>query len=85
MPGGLELGALLESLIEATRLILSPDPELVSVTLLSLTVSLIGVFFAGLLAIPFGIFLGLRSFRGRGIVVNIFNTFMGLPPVIVAL
>jgi tungstate transport system permease protein len=64
------MGVILDSITEAAKLILSLDPELVSITLLSLYVSLIGVFFAGLLAIPFGIFV---------------NTFMGLPPVIVGL
>jgi tungstate transport system permease protein len=79
------MGVILDSITEAAKLILSLDPELVSITLLSLYVSLIGVFFAGLLAIPFGIFLGLRNFRGKRLIVNIVNTFMGLPPVIVGL
>lgn len=79
------MGAFLDSLIGAAQLILSFDPELVSITLLSLYVSLLGVFFAGLFAVPFGIFLGLREFRGKRLVVNIINTFMGLPPVIVGL
>jgi len=79
------MGAFLESLTEAIRLILSFDPELVSITLLSLYVSLAGVFLAGILAIPLGIYLGLRRFRGRWLVVNTINTFMGLPPVLVGL
>ena len=79
------MAAFLKSLIEAGRLILSLDPELISITLLSLYVSLIGVLLASVLAIPAGILLGTRSFRGRRFVVNLINTFMGLPPVIVGL
>ncbi len=79
------MGALLSSFAGAAALILSFDPELIQITLLSLYVSLLGVFFAGILAMPFGIFLGLRDFRGKRLVVNIINTFMGLPPVIVGL
>ncbi|MEE8403691.1 MAG: ABC transporter permease [Candidatus Hydrothermarchaeaceae archaeon] len=76
---------LLDSLVKAVGLVLSFDPELVSITLLSLYVSLIGVFFAAVLAMPLGITLGLNDFRGKKLVVNTINTFMGLPPVIVGL
>jgi tungstate transport system permease protein len=79
------MGVFIDSLFDAGRLIVSFDSELVSITLLSLYVSLIGVFFAAILAIPLGIFVGLKRFRGKRIVVNIINTFMGLPPVIVGL
>jgi tungstate transport system permease protein len=79
------MGVFVDSLFEAVRLIVSFDSELLSITLLSLYVSLIGVFFAALLAIPLGIFIGLKSFKGKRIVVNIINTFMGMPPVIVGL
>jgi tungstate transport system permease protein len=79
------MGVFIDSLFEAVRLIVSFDSEIVSITLLSLYVSLIGAFFAAILAIPLGIFIGLKSFWGKRIVVNIINTFMGLPPVIVGL
>jgi tungstate transport system permease protein len=79
------MGVFIDSLLEAFKLISSFDPELVSITLLSLYVSLIGVFFASALAIPIGIFIGFNSFRGKRIIVNTVNTFMGLPPVIVGL
>jgi len=76
---------LTDSLIGAGKLILTFDSELVSITVLTLYVSLFGAIAAGLIAAPFGILLGLKNFRGKGIVVNIINTFMGLPPVIVGL
>lgn len=79
------MGEFLDSIIKAGELVLSLDPELVSITLLSLYVSLVGVFFAGILAMPLGIFLGQRTFRGKSFFVNTINTFMGLPPVIVGL
>lgn len=79
------MGLFLDSLSRAVELILSFDPEIVSITLLSLAVSFTGVFFAAILAMPLGILIGLRSFRGRRLVVNIINTFMGLPPVVVGL
>ncbi len=79
------MGTFFDALVGSVKLIISLDSELVSITLLSLYVSLTGVFFAALLAIPFGIFLGMRSFRGKRLVVNTINTFMGLPPVTVGL
>ncbi|MFV2040658.1 MAG: ABC transporter permease [Candidatus Hydrothermarchaeales archaeon] len=76
---------LVESLVGAVKLLFTFDSELVSITLLSLYVSLLGVFFAGLLAVPFAVLLGTKKFRGKKLVVNLINTFMGLPPVIVGL
>jgi len=79
------LTTLVESLVGAVKLLFTFDSELVSITLLSLYVSLLGVFFAGLLAVPFAVLLGTKKFRGKKLVVNLINTFMGLPPVIVGL
>jgi len=53
--------------------------------LLSLRVSATAVFFSALIAIPLGALIGLKEFRGRHLVVNIINTLMGLPPVVVGL
>jgi tungstate transport system permease protein len=79
------MGLFLDSLSRGVELIFSLDPEIVHVTLLSLGVSFAGVFFAAVLAMPLGIIIGLKSFRGKRLVVNLINTFMGLPPVIVGL
>lgn len=79
------MGLFIDSFTKAVELILSLDPEIVHITLLSLAVSFTGVFFAAILAMPLGILIGLRNFRGRRIVVNLINTFMGLPPVVVGL
>ena len=75
----------IDSFTSAIELIISLDPEIVHITLLSLAVSFMGVFFAAVLAMPFGILIGLRSFRGKRLVVNLINTLMGLPPVVVGL
>lgn len=79
------MGIFIDSLAKAADLILSLDPEVVHITLLSLAVSFTGVFFAAAIAMPLGILIGLRNFRGRRLVVNLINSFMGLPPVIVGL
>ncbi|MEL6550030.1 MAG: ABC transporter permease [Pseudomonadota bacterium] len=60
-------------------------PSLLEITLRSLLVSVGAVIFASLVAIPFGIWLALSRFRGKGAVVAVLNAFMGLPPVVVGL
>ena len=37
------------------------------------------------LGIPVGALVSLKRFYGRGVIINILNTFMGLPPVVVGL
>ena len=69
----------------ALQLILGGDPSLYSIVALSLYVSLGAVVLATLVGLPFGAFLALTRFPGRGFVVVVVNAFMGLPPVVVGL
>ena len=69
----------------ALQLVLSGDPSLYSIVALSLYVSLGAVILATLAGLPFGAFLALTRFPGRGFVVVVVNSFMGLPPVVVGL
>jgi len=69
----------------ALQLVLSGDPSLYSIVALSLYVSLGAVVLATLVGLPFGAFLALTRFPGRGFVVVVVNAFMGLPPVVVGL
>lgn len=59
--------------------------ELSEIVLLSLRVSGIALFFATLIGVPVGIFLGLKRFRGRRAAVSIVYTGMGFPPVVIGL
>lgn len=61
------------------------DSSLVEIILLSLQVSGIALIFSVIIGIPVGIFLGLRRFRGRKLVVALLYTGMGFPPVVVGL
>ena len=61
------------------------DSSLLDIILLSLQVSGIALLFSVLIGIPLGIFLGLRRFRGRKLVVALLYTGMGFPPVVVGL
>jgi tungstate transport system permease protein len=79
------MGSILEGFIKAFSLIVQLDRELLSIILLSLEVSGSALLIASSLGIPAGSILGLKKFRGRGFVISLSNTFMGLPPVVVGL
>ncbi|MEI7885332.1 MAG: ABC transporter permease [Clostridia bacterium] len=70
---------------EAMGLIISLQPELYGTIFLSLRVTFTALFFAALIGIPLGVLLGLYKFAGKKILVNIINTFMSVPPVVVGL
>ncbi|MEI6509496.1 MAG: ABC transporter permease [bacterium] len=52
---------------------------------LSLEVSGVAILFSMVVGVPLGVWLGIRRFLGRGLLVTLVNTGMGLPPVVVGL
>ena len=71
--------------VEAVRLLLAGDPDVLEITLLSLQVSVSATALALLIGIPSGALLALSQFPGHAFAVSIVNTGMGLPPVVVGL
>jgi tungstate transport system permease protein len=57
----------------------------IEIVLLTLRVSGIALGLATILGVPLGALLGLSQFRGRGFIVGLVYTGMGLPPVVVGL
>jgi tungstate transport system permease protein len=74
-----------QGVLEAFRLLLAGDPEVWQITWLSLQVSAGATTLSLLIGIPLGALLALARFPGRGLVVSLVNTGMGLPPVVVGL
>jgi tungstate transport system permease protein len=72
-------------IVEAFRLIASGDPGVLQITWLSLQVSGAATGLSLLLGVPAGVALALTRFPGRGLLVSLVNTGMGLPPVVVGL
>ncbi len=66
-------------------LILTGDPGLWSVVLLSLRVSLSAVAISALLGMPLGALLAMARFPGRQPLIVLINALMGIPPVVVGL
>ncbi len=79
----------MESIIEGFRkaffLIFNLDQELLGIIFLSLQVSGTALVIASVIGIPAGTIMGLKRFPGRGLIISLSNTFMGLPPVVVGL
>ncbi|MHA1149929.1 MAG: ABC transporter permease [Promethearchaeota archaeon] len=76
---------LIEGMIQALILIFTFDGEIWGIVFLSIKVSGISVFFAAVIGIPIGSFIALREFRGKKVISNLLNTFMGFPPVVMGL
>lgn len=74
-----------QGLLEALRLILRADAELVRIASLSLAVSLSATLLSASAGVPLGVALATVRFRGRGFAQTVVNTGMGLPPVVVGL
>jgi tungstate transport system permease protein len=70
---------------QALWLLLTGDPEVLGITLLSFQVSATATGISLLAGIPLGTLIALTRFPGRSFVVSLINTGMGLPPVVVGL
>ena len=75
----------LEAFHTAVRLIVTLDPRLVEIVLLSLKVSLLAVLIASTIGFPLGGTLAVYRFPGRGAVAALLSALMGLPPVVAGL
>jgi len=74
-----------QGLVEAIRLLLSGNREVMEIIFRTLHVSGTATFIGLLIGMPLGTFLALTFFRGRRLVVSFINFGMGLPPVVVGL
>jgi tungstate transport system permease protein len=74
-----------EGLRKALHLVLTFDPEVLEITLLSLQVSVSATAISVVVGISAGTAIALGRFPGKRLVVSLVNTGMGLPPVVVGL
>ena len=70
---------------KAIELILSNDAELLNILGVTARMSLSSSLIALLLGVPLGLLLGAVKFRGRGLLIVINRTLMGMPPVVCGL
>ena len=74
-----------EGIGEAFRLILGGDGQVYSIAARSLAISGLATAIGLAIGAVMGLFLGLRSFVGRNLLLSLVNTGMALPPVVVGL
>jgi tungstate transport system permease protein len=79
------MGLIAEGVLQAFRLLLAGDAEVWRITLLSLQISITATLLSLVVGVPAGTALALTRFPGRGLLVSLVNTGMGLPPVVVGL
>ena len=79
------MGLIAEGFLRAGALLAAADAELLGITWLSLKLSGAATVLSLLVGMPLGTALALVRFPGRGPVVALVNTGMGLPPVVVGL
>lgn len=74
-----------DGFVEAIRLILRADSEVIELSTRSLLISSIATLLAAAVGIPLGVLLATARFRGQRVVEILVNTGMALPPVVVGL
>ncbi len=76
---------LTDSFMSAFLLLWGLNQELLQIISVSLKVSSISTLIASLVGIPAGFFIGFGEFRGRRLLITVFNTLLALPTVVVGL
>jgi tungstate transport system permease protein len=79
------LTALWDAFVEALRLIVTFDHEVVDIAWRSLRVSAASTILAALICIPLGGLISFRTFRGKRLLINVIQTFYSVPTVCVGL
>jgi len=79
------MALIFEGIKQAFHLLITFDPEVMGITLLSLRVSGTATLISLLIGISVGTYVALSEFPGRKFVVSLINTGMAFPPVVVGL
>ncbi|MCF0143145.1 MAG: ABC transporter permease [Parasporobacterium sp.] len=73
------------SIVKAFNLIISLDPELLNILGTTAKMSLSSSLIALIIGVPIGLLYGYCRFKGRGVLIVINRTLMGMPPVVCGL
>jgi len=75
----------LQAFLSSIKLIFSFDQEVFTIVWISLKISMTAVIFASLLGVPLGFLVSLNKFSGKDLVIQLLNTLVALPTVVVGL
>ncbi len=76
---------ILTGLSDALKMIVSFDPEVIRIVLVSIRISTSSIILATLAGVPLGFYVAIRDFWGKRAVITVLNTLMALPTVVVGL
>ncbi|WP_342686070.1 ABC transporter permease [Methanoculleus sp. UBA291] len=76
---------IIEGIIEAARLIVTLDPDVMAISARSIVISLTATVVATLVAVPLGAAIYFGTFPGKKSLINLIQTLYSLPTVIVGL
>ncbi|MDD2666300.1 MAG: ABC transporter permease [Methanocellales archaeon] len=79
------MNEIINGLIKAIELIVTLDPEVMDITLLTLRISIASMIITSLIFIPTGSFIHFHEFRGKRWLINIIQTLFALPTVVIGL
>ena len=74
-----------DAVISASELLLQFDPEIYLIVWTSLKIALIATVFASLIAIPVGVIIAINQFIGKRLLLQLLNTLMAMPTVMIGL
>jgi len=78
-------GEIVDGFIQAIQLIVSGNPEVIRITVLSLEISLTATLLSACIGIPVGAFLYYHDFPGKRAVINLVQTLYAMPTVVAGL
>ena len=76
---------ILDSILEAFRLLFTFNQEIYQIIFLSLTISILATLTAGFFGTIIGIYISIKEFKLKRFTKKIVFTFMGIPPVVLGL
>lgn len=79
------MGYFVDSFAAAFALLLKLDPEIMRIIFTSVFISLSASVIAALLAIPAGVAMALKRFKGKATIQHLLNTLMAMPTVVIGL
>ncbi|NYT00675.1 MAG: ABC transporter permease subunit [Methanocellales archaeon] len=79
------MNEIINGLIQAIELIVTLDPEVMDIALLTLRISIASILITSLIFIPTGSFIHFHEFWGKRWLINVIQTLFALPTVVVGL
>jgi tungstate transport system permease protein len=74
-----------DAILGAIQLLLAFNPEVYLIVWTSLKIALIATTLAAILAIPTGIYIAINEFIGKRLLLQLLNTLMAMPTVMIGL